>query len=340
MKKQGRTLSLSKMYGTMERTTKASTRRTRDECDDYDYDDSDGDDDWIKLDESLRQHLLARVHTFTLPHDPHQGYRATQLCLVSFERPHMRTFHASWICFMMAWLVWFSMAPLLPHIEESIPGITIQDIWMSNMWSMVGTIFLRILLGPLCDQYGARGMLTGLLAFCSVPLGLSGLLIQNSWTLFLVRFWIGCVGGTLVPAQYWITSHFVREVCGMAMAIGAGWGAMGGGLAQVIIGSIIFPWLKGLLKGDSNMAWRLSLVVPSVIALAVAIFFHRYSDDCPLGNYHQVQRAGLMQERSAIDSFRSGMLNLNAWILFFQYVLFGFHRLFKKGMAVTSYHRN
>jgi NNP family nitrate/nitrite transporter-like MFS transporter len=279
----------------------------------------DEEDDDIEPDEELKQKLLDKVASFTLPYDADKEYRATELNFLSFARPHMRTFHGSWICFMMAMFVWFSMTPLLPHIQESI-GVTTADVWVSNMWSMVGTIVLRIILGPLCDQFGARGILTGFLAACAIPLLFAGLLIQDYSSLLIVRFLIGCIGGTLVPAQYWMTSQqFVREVCGMAMAVGGGWAAVGGGLAQVVMGTLVYPAFERYF-GNADTAWRVALIFPALVAMSVAYFFNRYSDDCPLGNYAQVQRAGLMQERSAMDSFRSGILNLNAWFLFLQYV--------------------
>ena len=114
----------------------------------------------------------------------------------------------------MSWFAWLSMSPLLPHIQESLQdsNITMDDIWISNMYSMVGTVFLRLILGPLCDQFGAKKLLTGLVIGCAIPLGLAGLLIHEYYSLLIVRFWIGCIGGTLVPSQYWIASHFIREV--------------------------------------------------------------------------------------------------------------------------------
>jgi NNP family nitrate/nitrite transporter-like MFS transporter len=105
----------------------------------------------------------------------------------------------------------------------------------------------------------------------------------------------------------------------MAMAVCAGWGAMGGGLAQVVMGSWIFPTLQSYFDNDNDdLAWRVALVVPASIALGVAYYFYYHSDDCPLGNLTQCKKAGLVQERSAVESFRSGALHLNAWFLFFQ----------------------
>jgi hypothetical protein len=55
------------------------------------------------------------------------------------------------------------------------------------------------------------------------------------------------------------------------------------------------------------------------VAAGTAYFFYAYSDDSPLGSYTEVKQAGLLQQRSAVDSFRSGIFNLNAWILFVQF---------------------
>jgi NNP family nitrate/nitrite transporter-like MFS transporter len=283
-----------------------------------DHDSHDNDDDSYGMDH-LREELLQRAKKFDLPVSPEKGYRATQLNLFSFSRPHMRAFHGSWMCFCCAWLVWFSIVPLLPAISETIP-MTKSDIWTTNIAALVGTIFLRLILGPLCDQYGGRGILTSLLAICAIPLALSGLLIYDYKSLLMVRFLIGCVGGTLVPAQFWITSHFTPECSGVAMATAAGWGALGGGLAQILMGSLLFPFCEHYVTaGDTDLAWRLALVFPACLAAACAYFFYAYADDSPLGSYTEVKQAGLLQQRSAVDSFRSGIFNLNAWILFVQF---------------------
>jgi NNP family nitrate/nitrite transporter-like MFS transporter len=90
-------------------------------------------------------------------------------------------------------------------------------------------------------------------------------------------------------------------------------------VTQLVTGSLIYPVLLRFLNHDEDLAWRWSLVVPAVLAISIAGWFYRHSDDCPLGNLVEVKRAGLMVERSAVDSFRSGVYNLNSWILFIQY---------------------
>ena len=132
------------------------------------------------------------------------------------------------------------------------------------------------------------------------------------------RTLLGCVGGTLVPAQYWITAQFVPAICGTTMAVVAGWGAMGGGVAQIFMGSFVFPICLRWTNGNADLAWRVALLVPAALALLVAFLCYQFADDGPLGSMKEVQKAGLLQARSAVDSFRSGALHLNAWLLFLQ----------------------
>lgn len=69
-----------------------------------------------------------------------------------------------------------------------------------------------------CDECGGKDTLTMLLAACAIPCMFSGILIQNYASLLVVRSLIGCVGGTLVPVQFWVASHFSPEISGLAMA--------------------------------------------------------------------------------------------------------------------------
>mmetsp|Transcript_3310 Transcript_3310/g.4639 ORF Transcript_3310/g.4639 Transcript_3310/m.4639 type:complete len:203 (-) Transcript_3310:103-711(-) len=88
--------------------------------------------------------------TFTIATDPDQGYKGTEIRLCSFQRPHMRAFHGSWMCFFVAFLVWFSYAPLLPQVQKDL-SLSDSDIWLTNIFSVAGTVVMRFLLGPLCD---------------------------------------------------------------------------------------------------------------------------------------------------------------------------------------------
>ena len=170
-----------------------------------------------------------------------------------------------------------------------------------------------------CDQYGGKEVLVSLLVACAIPCGLGGFLIQSYETLLAVRFLTGFVGGTIVPVKFWVASHFAPETAGLAIATATGFGNVGAGLAQLLVGGLLMPFLQKCFKDNDDLAWRVALSIPSVFSLAVAFFFHYHADDCPLGAYREVRRAGFLTQRSAVDSFRTGALNLNAWLLFFQF---------------------
>lgn len=276
--------------------------------------DSDDDDDERMM--FAKERLLEQASKFQLKHSPERGYRATEFRLFSFQRPHMRAMHASWICFFASGFVQFAMAPLLPQLQESL-HLSKPDIWWTNVWMVIGGIPMRFLLGPLCDSYGPRVVMVWIVALCAIPCALSGVIVVNLGTLLIVRFAMGAMDA-FVPCQCWITSHFVREVGGTIMAIAGGLGASGAGFTQLVVGSFFVMCLQWT-HGDSDLAWRLALLFPAVFALLVAAWAYAFSDDCPLGNFIDVKKAGLMMERSAVDSFRSGVYNFNSWLLFLQF---------------------
>lgn len=86
----------------------------------------------------------------------------------------MRAFHCSWMGFFTAFFIWFAIAPLLPEIKETLK-ISPQDVWTSNICSVLGTIFMRFINGPLCDKYGARILMGVILMCASIPCALTGL---------------------------------------------------------------------------------------------------------------------------------------------------------------------
>lgn len=276
---------------------------------------SDSDDDTIV--DNAKYELLAKANQFTLSIDPDRGYRGTQLDFWRFDRPHMRAFHASWACQFASSFGMFSQAPLLAEIQHSL-HLSKSDIWWTNLWMMIGGIPVRFLLGATCDSEGARTTMTYVVAGSAIPCILTGFIATNLTRLTIARTFLGALDA-FVPGQYWITSMFVREVSGTAMAITGGLGASGSGITQLVMGSFVFPLMLNLTHGDKEWAWRWALVVPAALALLVSWFFYHNSDDCPLGQVTEVKKAGLMIQRSAAASFRAGIYNMNSWILFLQF---------------------
>ncbi|CAB9515572.1 affinity nitrate transporter 2 [Seminavis robusta] len=186
------------------------------------------------------------------------------------------------------------------------------------MWSMAGSVVLRLALGPLCDQYGGK---INCPHQCSRGVCHFG---REYWVPDTAQFHhLASLGGMCGwdPRPDTVLDH--GTVCTRNlrdyMALVVGWGATGGAMALVFMGYIVFPICLHWLDDNEDLAWRVALLVPAVIALVISCLSYRYADDTPLGSIQQVQKAGLLQARSAADSFGAGAINLNAWLLFFQF---------------------
>jgi NNP family nitrate/nitrite transporter-like MFS transporter len=156
-----------------------------------------------------------------------------------------------------------------------------------------------------------------ILMAAAIPTAMTGL-VNTAAGLYILRFFIGLGGSTFVMCQFWSTRMFTKEVAGTANALVGGWGNLGGGVTQIVMGSALFPLFKacGL---SPDMAWRTVCIIPAIVAFGTGILVIKISDDCPKGNYKDLKAKGLMTEMSAAASFRSGACNLNTWILFIQY---------------------
>lgn len=254
---------------------------------------------------------------YALEVDKEQDDRAVEIKLCSMAKPHMMAFHCSWWGFFVAFFIWFAISPLLQVIRDDLK-LSDKEIWTSSITSVAGTIFMRIVLGPACDKWGARIPMAVVLILCAIPTACTGF-INGAPSLAIVRLFIGCAGGTFVMCQCWTSRMFAKEVAGTANALVGGWGNLGGGVTQLVVGTGLFPLFKLFFNGDSTKAWRTVSVVPALLAVITGITIYRISDDCPKGNYVDLKRHGSMQERSVTSFFRQGICNINTWILFLQY---------------------
>jgi len=264
-----------------------------------------------------RQHNRKKYSEYSVEVDPDQDDKSKEIRLCSFARPHMRAFHCSWFSFFMAFFMWFAIAPFLGDIRDDL-GLTKKQIWTSSIIGVGGTIVMRFILGPLCDKFGPRIPMTAVLCAAAIPTACTGL-INTATGLYIIRLFIGIAGGSFVMCQTWTSRMFTKNVVGTANAIVGGWGNLGGGITQLVMGSLMFPLFKVFFDGDSEMSWRTVCIVPAVVTFSfgVALFF--ISDDCPKGNYSELKKYGSMPEISAASSFRNGAINFNTWILFLQY---------------------
>lgn len=244
--------------------------------------------------------------------------KADSINLFSFQGAPMRAFHLTWVAFFICFFAWFACAPLMPIIKGEF-GLSMEQVANINIAAVAITIFVRLLVGPLCDRYGPRKTYTGLLLIGAIPV--LGVAMAQSYEAFLLaRLGIGAVGASFVITQYHTSVMFGPKVVGTANAAAAGWGNAGGGAAQAIMPLMLTALV--MLGVSQSLSWRLALVVPGVMMVVMAFVYWRYTQDCPAGNYDELRKTGRMPEggsKGGWASFVEGCRNYRAWLLFVTY---------------------
>jgi NNP family nitrate/nitrite transporter-like MFS transporter len=128
--------------------------------------------------------------------------------------------------FFVAFLAWFAFPPLIPDAIKSDLALTPDQVANSNIIALSATLAVRLVSGPLVDRYGPRKVMAGLLILGAIPSGLAGT-AHSARTLYVLRFFIGILGGTFVPCQAWTSAFFDKNCVGTANALVGGWGNMG-----------------------------------------------------------------------------------------------------------------
>lgn len=210
---------------------------------------------------------------------------------------------------------------MLPEIKKTLE-LNNQQIWLSNIIAVSGDVVMRFVFGSLTDRWGSRILMGGVLMAASIPTACTGL-VDNLLGLCFLRLFIGCAGSTFVMCQCWATRMFTKEIVGTANALVGGWGNVGGGVTQIVMGTALFPLFRDVVFADAEnpaeRAWRTVCIVPAVVAFATGVIVITTSEDCPEGNYKQLIKEGRMTPISAGASLRQGAVNINTWLLYIQY---------------------
>lgn len=233
--------------------------------------------------------------------------KATRIRLLDFHSAPMRAFHLSWFAFFLSFLSWFGIAPLMAVVRDDLK-LTKAQIGNTVIASVAITIFARLLTGWLCDRFGPRRTYSALLVFGALPV--MGIGLSHSYHSFLFfRLAIGLIGASFVLTQYHTSIMFSRSVVGTANAMTAGWGNLGGGVAQwampLLLGTIIG------LGGDKFLGWRLAMIVPGALLFITGIAYYRLTEDTPDGRPF-VPRIGGQAFWEAAGDYR-------VWLLFLLY---------------------
>jgi NNP family nitrate/nitrite transporter-like MFS transporter len=104
--------------------------------------------------------------------------------------------------------------------------------------------------------------------------------------------------------------NFAKEVAGSAQAFTGGWGNLGGGVTQ------FFMIIAYKIVGEQ---WRVSFIIPALFVACVGLLIYFTGQDCPKGNYKDLQKQGVMEKRGAGEVFAQACSHIDTWLLFVQY---------------------
>ncbi|KAK0731559.1 major facilitator superfamily domain-containing protein [Lasiosphaeris hirsuta] len=195
-----------------------------------------------------------------------------------------RVFFFSWFGFMIAFWAWYTFPPLLTYTIKADLHLSPAQVANSNIVSLLATLLVRIVAGPLCDQFGSRKVFGGLLLVGSIPLGLAPL-VQSASGLYVSRFFIGILGGSFVPCQVWSTGFFDKNVVGTANALTGGFGNAGGGITYFIMPAVYDSFVS---RGHSpGQAWRLTFIVPLIMVVFTGLALLLLCPDTPTGPWSE-----------------------------------------------------
>jgi len=244
--------------------------------------------------------------------------KATQIDLFSLRTPQMRAFHLSWFAFFLCFLAWFGIAPLMAVIREEM-GLTKEQVGWTIIGSVAGTVFVRLLVGWLCDRIGPRLAYTWLLVLGSLPVMGVGF-ARDFETLLLFRIAIGAIGASFVITQYHTSLMFAPNVIGTASATTAGWGNLGGGMTQLVMPFLFGSVFMGTFGLSAGVSWRACMVCAGAICLLTGIAYCCLTQDTPQGNLKDLRAAGkIPAPHPGTSTFLNAATDYRAWALFLIY---------------------
>lgn len=237
-------------------------------------------------------------------------HKSKQLKLWSFMPPHMLSFQLNWMAFFTSFLSTFAAAPLISIIRDDI-NLTKVEASCAAIASILGTCFMRIVMGSFCDSFGPRVGHIMLLSLTSTAVfGMA--LVTNAAGFIITRFVIGLSLACFVCCQFWSSIMFSTNVVGSANAFAGGFGNAGGGAIQIIM-----PYLTTAIAKNVPLfeAWRWAFFVPGACHVLIAFLIMLVSQDLPDGNYHELKKKGIQPKNNLGREMLVALGNYRTWIV-------------------------
>ncbi|MDC9728310.1 MAG: NarK family nitrate/nitrite MFS transporter [Methyloprofundus sp.] len=207
----------------------------------------------------------------------------------------MKILHTTWLAFFITFVVWFSHAPLMLAIAETL-GMSKSEIKTILILNVALTIPARIIIGILVDKFGPKRTFSILLALGSVPTFMFAF-ASSFEQLALARFLSGFIGAGFVIGIRMVGEWFPAKQVGIAEGIYGGWGNFGSAAAAMSL-----PTIALLYGGDEG--WRYAIASTGVIALIYSVIYFFSVTDTPKGStYFKPKKAGAMEVTSIRDLF-------------------------------------
>jgi MFS transporter, NNP family, nitrate/nitrite transporter len=231
--------------------------------------------------------------------------KATRIKLLDFTTPAMRAFHVTWVAFFLCFFGWFGIAPLMPIVRAEL-HLTKAQVGNIVIASVAVTVLARLLVGWLCDRFGPRRVYAGLLVLGALPV--MGIGLSHDYATFLAfRLAIGAIGASFVITQYHTSRMFAPNVVGTANATAAGWGNLGGGVAQMAMPLLFAAFLR--FGMPQSTAWRATMVAPGLAMLLAAVAYMKLTQDGPDGAHVPTPN------KASLKAFGAAAADYRTWVL-------------------------
>ncbi len=228
-----------------------------------------------------------------------------KLKLFSFEGKY-RILHLTWFAFFMTFVVWLSLGPMMPFIQQAL-SLSEQQAKVLLILNVAMTIPARIVVGMLVDKFGPKIMFSFILV-------LGGLVsIAFSWMqsyeqLALFRFLSGFIGAGFVVGIRMISEWFPVKQIGTAQGIYGGWGNFGSAGAAMSLPFIA----SGFGEVDG---WRYAITIASVLAIGYGIFYYFNVTNTPKGStYFKPKKMGAMEVSNYSDLVLYILMNIPLYL--------------------------
>ena len=222
--------------------------------------------------------------------------RSDTLNLFSF-RGKIRILHLTWVAFFISFFAWFSHAPLLMAISDSL-GLTKEQVKTLLILNVALTIPARIVIGMLTDRYGPRLTYSLLLVVGSIPCFVFAL-ADNFLQAAIARFFLGFIGAGFVVGIRMVSEWFPARQLGTAEGIYGGWGNFGSAAAAMTLPTVALLFGGGAFGVEG---WRYAIGLTGAIALMYSFVYYNSVTDTPKGStYFKPKKIGGMEVTSKAD---------------------------------------